>query len=208
MKWMVLAKDQIIKIFTSENWNYKENGVRYIAIPGVRFLICFWSYFIIKVRDVWIFNCLNFLDFIKKEANILMTVSPDILPSIVLQKLALVINTESFFWYLIFWRDLSKPYIYIFFFFQRCCPDMVNKFLEMIKAELAITENKKNGAEKGKLIMLVSDFYYGRHEGAIDDEQKTYTTFKCFSCLKVLKNNIRYVNIYFSFCLKIGMLLI
>ncbi|XP_044923994.1 zinc finger protein 280C isoform X1 [Mustela putorius furo] len=77
---------------------------------------------------------------------------------------------------------------------KRCCPDMVNKFLEMIKAELAITENKKNGAEKGKLIMLVSDFYYGRHEGAIDDEQKTYTTFKCFSCLKVLKNNIRFMN--------------
>ncbi|KAF3812641.1 hypothetical protein GH733_019443, partial [Mirounga leonina] len=77
---------------------------------------------------------------------------------------------------------------------KRCCPDMVNKFLEMIKAELAITENKKTGAEKGKLIMLVSDFYYGRHEGAVDDEQKTYTTFKCFSCLKVLKNNIRFMN--------------
>nr|XP_035965018.1 zinc finger protein 280C-like [Halichoerus grypus] len=71
---------------------------------------------------------------------------------------------------------------------------MVNKFLEMIKAELAIAENKKTGAEKGKLIMLVSDFYYGRHEGAVDDEQKTYTTFKCFSCLKVLKNNIRFMN--------------
>uniref|UniRef100_A0ABI7W2C8 C2H2-type domain-containing protein n=1 Tax=Felis catus TaxID=9685 RepID=A0ABI7W2C8_FELCA len=78
---------------------------------------------------------------------------------------------------------------------KRCCPDMVNKFLEMIKAELINTENKnKTGAEKGKLIMLVSDFYYGRHEGAVDDEQKTYTTFKCFSCLKVLKNNIRFMN--------------
>lgn len=29
------------------------------------------------------------------------------------------------------------------------------------------------GAEKGKLIMLVSDFYYGRHEGGFDDEEKT-----------------------------------
>lgn len=75
----------------------------------------------------------------------------------------------------------------------------------MIKAELIHTENK-TGAEKGKLIMLVSDFYYGKHEGAVDEEQKTYTTFKCFSCLKVLKNNIRYVNIYFYFCLKVGML--
>uniref|UniRef100_A0A9L0S8F3 Zinc finger protein 280C n=1 Tax=Equus caballus TaxID=9796 RepID=A0A9L0S8F3_HORSE len=78
---------------------------------------------------------------------------------------------------------------------KRCCPDMVNKFLEMVKVELSSTENKnKTGAEKGKLIMLVSDFYYGRHEGAVDDEQKTYTTFKCFSCLKVLKNNIRFMN--------------
>ncbi|XP_047620917.1 zinc finger protein 280C isoform X1 [Phacochoerus africanus] len=78
---------------------------------------------------------------------------------------------------------------------KRCCPDMANAFLEMIKVELSSTENKnKTGAEKGKLIMLVSDFYYGRHEGAADDEQKTYTTFKCFSCLKVLKNNIRFMN--------------
>lgn len=84
---------------------------------------------------------------------------------------------------------------------------MANAFLEMIKVELSSTENKnKTGAEKGKLIMLVSDFYYGRHEGAADDEQKTYTTFKCFSCLKVLKNNIRYVKTNFYLCLKIGML--
>ncbi|XP_015445360.1 zinc finger protein 280C isoform X3 [Pteropus alecto] len=76
-----------------------------------------------------------------------------------------------------------------------CCPDMLNQFLEMVKVEISSTENKdKAGAEKGKLIMLVSDFYYGRHEGAVDDEQKTYTTFKCFSCLKVLKNNIRFMN--------------
>ncbi|XP_037367842.1 zinc finger protein 280C [Talpa occidentalis] len=76
---------------------------------------------------------------------------------------------------------------------KRCCPDMVNKFLDMIKLELSTTENNTD-AEKGKLIMLVSDFYYGRHEGAVDDDQKTYTTFKCFSCLKVLKNNIRFMN--------------
>lgn len=84
---------------------------------------------------------------------------------------------------------------------------MVNAFLGMIKVELSSTEDKnETGAEKGKLIMLVSDFYYGRHEGAVDEEEKTYTTFKCFSCLKVLKNNLRYVNTYFYFYLKIGML--
>ena len=74
---------------------------------------------------------------------------------------------------------------------------MVDVFMEMIKVELSNIEKNTTGAETGKLIMLVSDFYYGRHEGNFDDE-KTYTTFKCFSCLKVLKNNIRYVNISIS----------
>lgn len=87
-----------------------------------------------------------------------------------------------------------------------CCPDMLNKFLETIKVQISSTENKdKIIIEKGKLIMLVSDFYYGKHEGDVDAEQKTYTTFKCFSCLKVLKNNIRYVNIYLYLCLKFRM---
>ncbi|XP_018595088.2 zinc finger protein 280C [Scleropages formosus] len=48
--------------------------------------------------------------------------------------------------------------------------------------------------KKGKLIMLVTEFYYGRHEGDEVKEQKTNTTFKCSSCLKVLKNNIRFMN--------------
>lgn len=42
--------------------------------------------------------------------------------------------------------------------------------------------------------MLVNDFYYGKYEGDVQEEQKTHTTFKCFSCLKVLKNNIRFMN--------------
>uniref|UniRef100_H0XVN6 Zinc finger protein 280C n=1 Tax=Otolemur garnettii TaxID=30611 RepID=H0XVN6_OTOGA len=76
-----------------------------------------------------------------------------------------------------------------------CCPDMVNNFLGNIKEEFPSVENKsETDSEKGKLIMLVSDFYYGKHEGAAEEEQKTYTTFKCFSCLKVLKNNIRFMN--------------
>lgn len=47
-----------------------------------------------------------------------------------------------------------------------------------------------------KRIMLVSDFYYGRFDsdGNKKETQKTNTTFKCQSCLKVLKNNIRYDN--------------
>ncbi|XP_021086716.1 zinc finger protein 280C isoform X1 [Mesocricetus auratus] len=78
---------------------------------------------------------------------------------------------------------------------KRCCPDMINNFLETLKSEHSKAENKSNIVlEKGKLIMLVSDFYYGRHEGAVEEELKTHTTFKCFSCSKVLKNNIRFMN--------------
>ncbi|NXY45424.1 Z280D protein, partial [Ceuthmochares aereus] len=79
-----------------------------------------------------------------------------------------------------------------------CCPDMVNDFfLEMAQTECSSTTSKTAESEKGKLIMLVNDFYYGKHEGdtqQVQQEQKTHTTFKCFSCLKVLKNNIRFMN--------------
>ncbi|XP_038164570.1 zinc finger protein 280C [Cyprinodon tularosa] len=53
-----------------------------------------------------------------------------------------------------------------------------------------------NASNSGKLIMLVADFYYGRFEGDAGkkEAQKTNTTFKCQSCLKVLKNNIRFMN--------------
>ncbi|KAM9270928.1 zinc finger protein 280D isoform 5-T6 [Cariama cristata] len=79
-----------------------------------------------------------------------------------------------------------------------CCPDMVNNFfLGMTTTECSSTTSKTAESEKGKLIMLVNDFYYGKHEGdtqQVQQEQKTHTTFKCFSCLKVLKNNIRFMN--------------
>uniref|UniRef100_H0VQN0 Zinc finger protein 280D n=1 Tax=Cavia porcellus TaxID=10141 RepID=H0VQN0_CAVPO len=75
-----------------------------------------------------------------------------------------------------------------------CCPDMINNFLGLAETEFSNTANKPVDSEKGKLIMLVNDFYYGKHEGEVQEEQKTHTTFKCFSCLKVLKNNIRFMN--------------
>ncbi|KAM6351961.1 zinc finger protein 280D isoform 4-T6 [Alca torda] len=79
-----------------------------------------------------------------------------------------------------------------------CCPDLVNDFFPgMAKTECLSTTSKTAESEKGKLIMLVNDFYYGKHEGdtqQVQQEQKTHTTFKCFSCLKVLKNNIRFMN--------------
>ncbi|NXM33354.1 Z280D protein, partial [Oxyruncus cristatus] len=79
-----------------------------------------------------------------------------------------------------------------------CCPDMVNNFFPAtIKTECLSTTSKIAETEKGKLIMLVNDFYYGKDEGdtqQVQQEQKTHTTFKCISCLKVLKNNIRFMN--------------
>ncbi|XP_036296891.1 zinc finger protein 280D isoform X1 [Pipistrellus kuhlii] len=77
-----------------------------------------------------------------------------------------------------------------------CCPDMINNFLGLPKTDFSSTADKDNtiDSEKGKLIMLVNDFYYGKHEGDVQEEQKTHTTFKCFSCLKILKNNIRFMN--------------
>ncbi|XP_074150710.1 zinc finger protein 280D isoform X3 [Sminthopsis crassicaudata] len=78
-----------------------------------------------------------------------------------------------------------------------CCPERINNFFwGSNKAEFssAANKNKIADADKGKLIMLVNDFYYGKHEGDNLQEQKTHTTFKCFSCLKILKNNIRFMN--------------
>ncbi|KAG9345318.1 hypothetical protein JZ751_009864 [Albula glossodonta] len=51
---------------------------------------------------------------------------------------------------------------------------------------------------QGKLIMLVDDFYYGTYEGirnrASADLMREPMIFKCLSCAKKLKNNIRLMN--------------
>ncbi|XP_018108532.1 zinc finger protein 280D isoform X2 [Xenopus laevis] len=78
-----------------------------------------------------------------------------------------------------------------------CCPDKVDHFFSgLANIEAMNAPGMIEDAEKGKLIMLVSDFYYGRYGGDLDltqQEQKTHT-FKCYSCHKVLKNNIRFMN--------------
>ncbi|XP_069549635.1 zinc finger protein 280C-like isoform X1 [Brachyistius frenatus] len=63
-------------------------------------------------------------------------------------------------------------------------------------ANVGSTAPSALNAGANKRIMLVSDFYYGRFEGDVSkkEAQKTNTTFKCQSCLKVLKNNIRFMN--------------
>ncbi|XP_008065222.1 zinc finger protein 280B [Carlito syrichta] len=55
------------------------------------------------------------------------------------------------------------------------------------------SQNKTFHPKKENLIMLLSDFYYGHYKGDGQPEQKTHTTFKCISCLKVLKN-VKFMN--------------
>ncbi|XP_073509025.1 zinc finger protein 280D isoform X2 [Phyllobates terribilis] len=79
-----------------------------------------------------------------------------------------------------------------------CCPEKMQSFFHgVINPDASKPLNTTEDIEKGKLIMLVSDFYYGSYAGdfqLIHQEEKTHTTFKCFSCQKLLKNNIKFMN--------------
>lgn len=79
---------------------------------------------------------------------------------------------------------------------RKNCPKCQEEFVlqEALTAHM-MNCVKAEGTNAFKRIMLVSDFYYGRYEGdGIKKEEKSSTTFKCQSCLKVLKNNIRFMN--------------
>ncbi|XP_071381294.1 zinc finger protein 280C [Centroberyx affinis] len=93
--------------------------------------------------------------------------------------------------------------------FRKKCPKCKEEFLQqeamkchMMSCCAKLVENvfpstpNNTSVNASKRIMLVSDFYYGRFEGdrPKQEGQKTNTTFKCQSCLKVLKNNIRFMN--------------
>ncbi|XP_066557430.1 zinc finger protein 280C isoform X2 [Amia ocellicauda] len=77
-----------------------------------------------------------------------------------------------------------------------CCYEMLNVYFPTTsKQGTTTTQVKAADTEKGKLIMLVKEFYYGKHEGELGEKDvKTNPTFKCCSCLKILKNNIRFMN--------------
>nr|XP_020640457.1 zinc finger protein 280D [Pogona vitticeps]XP_020640458.1 zinc finger protein 280D [Pogona vitticeps]XP_020640459.1 zinc finger protein 280D [Pogona vitticeps]XP_020640460.1 zinc finger protein 280D [Pogona vitticeps]XP_020640461.1 zinc finger protein 280D [Pogona vitticeps] len=78
-----------------------------------------------------------------------------------------------------------------------CCPDMVPAFRGGTQMDCSGTPAKMAEAESGKLIMLVNDFYYSKHKGNVQlvrQEQKTHTTYKCASCMKLLKSNLRFMN--------------
>ncbi|XP_016078051.1 PREDICTED: zinc finger protein 280A-like [Miniopterus natalensis] len=69
-------------------------------------------------------------------------------------------------------------------------PDEASSLERLEKTDFSslATQNKTVDAKKGKLIILLHDFYYGQHQGDGQPEQKTHTAFKCLRCLKVLKN--------------------
>ncbi|KAI4878490.1 hypothetical protein NFI96_028126 [Prochilodus magdalenae] len=80
---------------------------------------------------------------------------------------------------------------------RSCCPHLLDTtFPSTSKPDKTAVPARMYDMERGKLIMLVSDFYYGKCEGdqSVAREQKSNTTFKCNSCLKTLKNNIRFMN--------------
>ncbi|XP_077569649.1 zinc finger protein 280C [Stigmatopora nigra] len=87
---------------------------------------------------------------------------------------------------------------------KKKCPHCNSEFLQLnrhqgsCKARLestAVTPPADN-AVVNKRIMLVSEFYYGRFEGNCPNASvpKSNITFKCQSCLKVLKSNIKFMN--------------
>lgn len=88
---------------------------------------------------------------------------------------------------------------------KRKCPNCQEEILTEEALKYHMMNCRANGGStapaalntnSNKRIMLVADFYYGNFEGDVQkkEAQKTNTTFKCQSCLKVLKNNIRFMN--------------
>ncbi|CAJ1049183.1 zinc finger protein 280C [Xyrichtys novacula] len=83
------------------------------------------------------------------------------------------------------------------------CPNCDEEFatLEALRSHMTSgcvnIQSIARDTSSNKRIMLVSDFYYGRFEGDGNKKEtslRTNNTFKCQSCLKILKNNIRFMN--------------
>ncbi|XP_047667009.1 uncharacterized protein pogzb isoform X1 [Tachysurus fulvidraco] len=91
-----------------------------------------------------------------------------------------------------------------------CCPDMTHKSVKrespkrveqkqsgpLMKIK---TEGIMNpGEHQSRIVMLVDDFYYGTYEGNREyvptDNVKETLSFRCFTCGKKQKNNIRLMN--------------
>uniref|UniRef100_A0A3B3SKF9 Pogo transposable element derived with ZNF domain b n=1 Tax=Paramormyrops kingsleyae TaxID=1676925 RepID=A0A3B3SKF9_9TELE len=85
-----------------------------------------------------------------------------------------------------------------------CCPELTQNLSStespMSSGVGALGEGSPAGDTdpQGRLIMLVDEFYYGSYEGkrghAPQDVTRESVQFKCLSCSKKLKNNIRLMN--------------
>lgn len=81
------------------------------------------------------------------------------------------------------------------------CPKCNDEFLlsetlqsHMKTCRVSLDRPPVNGGAN-KLVMLVSEFYYGTCEGNMQGRKaEPNSTFKCTCCFKVLKNNIRFMN--------------
>ncbi|XP_006875021.1 PREDICTED: zinc finger protein 280B [Chrysochloris asiatica] len=77
--------------------------------------------------------------------------------------------------------------------FKPINPDSGNGGMAKTDFSRLASPNKTFDSQEGSVTVLLHDFYYGQHEGNGQPEQKTHTNFKCFSCLKVLKN-VKFMN--------------
>ncbi|XP_037103900.1 zinc finger protein 280C-like isoform X1 [Syngnathus acus] len=88
---------------------------------------------------------------------------------------------------------------------KKKCPNCKEEFLQQealthhmtsCQAKVEVSAPLADNVITHKRIMLVSEFYYGRFEGdpLKESVQKSSITFKCQSCFKVLKSNIRFMN--------------
>ncbi|XP_057698997.1 zinc finger protein 280C isoform X2 [Corythoichthys intestinalis] len=87
---------------------------------------------------------------------------------------------------------------------KRKCPNCNEDFIQLNRHLASCKARTEGGAVSppadnavlNKRIMLVSDFYYGRFEGNCPkvSAPRSDITFKCQSCLKVLKSNIKFMN--------------
>ncbi|XP_060924776.1 zinc finger protein 280C isoform X2 [Limanda limanda] len=75
-------------------------------------------------------------------------------------------------------------------------PEALNFHIMSCCPKVESTAPSATNTSANKRIMLVSEFYYGQFEGDGNnmEVQRTSNTFKCQSCLKMLKNNIRFMN--------------
>ncbi|KAJ8396642.1 hypothetical protein AAFF_G00014800 [Aldrovandia affinis] len=79
---------------------------------------------------------------------------------------------------------------------EHCCSDTIGASPKKLTQKPCKPAPQGNIEGRSKLVMVVSDLYYGNHVGdqKATEKPKTEVTFKCNSCSKVLENNIRFMD--------------